>query len=249
MANITRTVIYPVPTEFYGDNQDTSRSGIATYVGPARITFWYENLGTDAEPDWEYQHSFDSEFPEDRDPPAGTRIVELNAETHTLHAIALWGGIAGPDLIETPAGPDSEPNPIIPDYLHFNEVFDLCSFNYDFENDRWPAQGVFSGEHTETDVVHGDGEQRTHGWHWVRQVRDQMLAQSDDKIPADAPEGFASEWREYRQKLRDLPATWNNVGNNTYLIVWPREPGDSARFSGVSPETGLSSTDVTTDES
>ena len=35
MANITRTVIYPVPTEFYGDNQDTSRSGIATYVGPA----------------------------------------------------------------------------------------------------------------------------------------------------------------------------------------------------------------------
>ena len=76
-----------------------------------------------------------------------------------------------------------------------------------------------------------------------------IIQASGYKIPADAPEGFASEWREYRQKLRDLPATWNNVGNNTYLIVWPREPGDSARFSGVSPETGLSSTDVTTDES
>ena len=51
------------------------------------------------------------------------------------------------------------------------------------------AEGFFSGEHTETDIVRGNGEQRTHGWHWVRQVRIRCLS-SDDKIPADAPEGL-----------------------------------------------------------
>ena len=118
--------------------------------------------------------------------------------------MALWGGISGPDLIETPAGPDSEPNPIIPDYLHFHEVFDMESFNYDFENDSLWKTGRFSGEHTEIDSP-GNGVQRTHGWDWVRQVRDLLLSNlSDSMVPADAPEGFASEWRTYRQKLRDL---------------------------------------------
>lgn len=248
MAQITKTIIYPVPTEFYGDNQDTNRSGICTYVGPDRITFWYENIGTEENPEWEQEHSFPSDPGETRDMPAGCRMVELDAEQYPMHAVALFGGIAGPDLIETPAGPDSEPNPILPDYLHFHEVFDMCSFDYDFENSRWP-EPRFSGEHTETETRHGDGIQRTHGWDWVRASRDLLLAQSDTQVPADAPEGYASEWRTYRQKLRDLPETWASVGNNTYLIVWPREPGDRADFHGESPETGLDSTDITTDES
>ena len=86
MAHITRTVIYPVPTEFYGDNQDTSRSGIATYVGPARITFWYENGYRGRILIGSISTCLTLSSPEDRDPPNGTRIVELNAETHTLHA-------------------------------------------------------------------------------------------------------------------------------------------------------------------
>ena len=52
-------------------------------------------------------------------------MVELDADQYPMHAVALFGGIAGPDLIETPAGPDSEPNPILPDYLHFHEVYDM----------------------------------------------------------------------------------------------------------------------------
>ena len=70
---------------------------------------------------------------------------------------------------------------------------------------------------------------------------DRLLVASDTQVPADAPEGYASAWRTYRQKLRDLPATWASVGDNTYLIVWPREPGDVELFQGDSPETGLDS--------
>ena len=238
MAQITKTVIYPVPTEFYGDNQDTNRSGIATYVGPDKITFWYENNGTDASPNWEVVHSFPSDEPEKRDPPAGARVVELNADTHPMNAIAMWGGIEGPDLIETPAGPDSEPNPIIPDYLHFNEVFDMCSFGYDMENSTW-NNGKFSGQHTE--ILLPDGESASFSWENVRDIRNRLLESSDSMVPADAPEGFASAWRTYRQKLRDLPSTWSSVGDKTYLIVWPREPGDVDKFTGDTPETGLAS--------
>lgn len=246
MAQITKTIVFPVPTEYYGDTQDTNRSGICTYTGPDRITFWYTNVGTEESPDWVQEHCFPTDTPEDRDPPADSRVVELNADTHPLNAVALWGGIAGPDLIETPAGPDSEPNPILPDYLHFHEVYDMESFDYDFATSLWKT-GRFSGEHTETTSTHGDGVQRTHGWDWVRTQRNQLLTASDSMVPADAPEAYASEWRTYRQKLRDLPSTWSGVGNNTYLIVWPREPGDVAGFTGDSPETGLSSTDTTTE--
>ena len=127
MAQITKTIVFPVPTEYYGDTQDTNRSGICTYTGPDRITFWYTNVGTEESPDWVQEHCFPTDTPEDRDPPADSRVVELNADTHPLNAVALWGGIAGPDLIETPAGPVSEPNPILPDYLHFHEVYDMES--------------------------------------------------------------------------------------------------------------------------
>ena len=50
MANITKTVLFPVPTVWMGQAQDTTRTGICTYVGPQNITFWYENKGTDASP-------------------------------------------------------------------------------------------------------------------------------------------------------------------------------------------------------
>ena len=244
MAQITKTIVYPVPTEWYGDTQDTNRSGICTYTGPDRITFWYMNNGTDADPKWEVEHSFPSDPGEDRDPPAGTRVIELNADTHPMNAVAMFGGILAPELIETPAGPESEPNPILPNYLYFNEVYDMCSFGYNFETSLWNT-GRFSGPHTELDLE-DESDSKSFGWEVVRKTRDVLLSQSDDKIPADAPAGYVSEWVSYRQKLRDLPTTWSSVGNNTYLIVWPREPGDRDAFTGDSPETGLDSTDTST---
>jgi len=247
MAEITKTVIYPIPTEWYSDTQDTNMSGICTYTGPDRITIWYRNIGTDENPKWTEEHSFPSDEPEDRKPPIDCRVVELNARTHTMNAIALWGGIEGPMMIETPAGPDTEPNPILNDYHHFHEVFDMCSFHYNFETESWNT-GRFSGPHTEEDEWSEEGEvQKTFGWDAVRSARDALLRQSDNKIPVDAPEEFARPWREYRQKLRDITNTWASVGDKTYLIVWPREPGDIDTFTGESPETGLDSTDTTTE--
>ena len=234
MAQITKTVIYPLPTEWYGDEQDNTKSGICTYVGPDKITLWYENYGTDENPSWELAHAFPSDPGEDRDPPFGAVVVELNADTHPLHVIANWGGIEQPNWIETPAGPDDEPNPILPDYHYFNEVFDMRSFGYNVETKSWNTPR-FSGPHTEE----ASGGQKTTGWDYVRVTRDRLLANSDNKIPADAPEDFSSAWKEYRQKLRDLPVKWASVGDKTYLIVWPREPGDMESFMGISNQSDL----------
>lgn len=247
MAQITKTVIYPLPTEWYGDEQDITKSGICTYVGPDKITMWWSNYGTDENPRWILDHSFPSDTPEDRDPPIGSRVIELDVNTHPLNAIALWGGIEGPNWIETPAGPDDEPNPILADYHHFNEVFDLRSFNYNFDTESWDT-GRFSGVHTEEDEWSDEGEQqKTFGWDWVRVTRNNLLRRSDTKIPADAPESFASAWREYRQKLRDLPEKWASVGEKTYLIVWPQEPDTLDMWNGVASNSSQVTVDVSTE--
>lgn len=233
MANITKTIIYPIPVKWYTDDQDTNASGICTYNGPDRITIWYRNIGTEENPKWVEEHSFPSDEPEDRDPPIDARVVELDARTHTMNAIALWGGIDGPMMIETPAGPDDEPNPVLADWHHFHEVFDMCSFHYNFETESWNT-GRFSGPHTEEDEWSEDGEvQKTFGWDVVRSARNRLLEASDNKIPVDAPATAFTEWRAYRQKLRDLPEKWASVGNDTYLIVWPTEPGDPGDDDGV----------------
>ena len=230
MANITKTVLFPVPTVWMGQAQDTSRTGICTYVGPQNITFWYENKGSDASPDWHQMHSFETGTI-DRDPPADAKVVTLDADLYPMNAIACYGGIEGPYQIETPAGPDSEPNPILNDYLHFQEVFDMLSLEYDHTNNKWPRDPVFSSDATEWNNTHSEGnsaaDSHTFGWDWVRTTRNQLLENSDDKIPNDAPTGFSSPWKDYRQKLRDLPTTWAGVGTETYRIVWPHEPDDT----------------------
>tara|TARA_B100001113_G_C20754172_1_gene467948 strand:- start:356 stop:592 length:237 start_codon:yes stop_codon:yes gene_type:complete len=47
---------------------------------------------------------------------------------------------------------------------------------------------------------------------------------SDSRIPEDAPESFKTAWKDYRTKLRNIPADWAGIGTATHLIVWPRDP-------------------------
>ena len=70
-----------------------------------------------------------------------------------------------------------------------------------------------------------DGSDTTFGWEWVRTIRNNMLTACDNRVPTDAANtDFAQTWKDYRQKLRDLPADWVGVGTATHLIVWPRDP-------------------------
>ena len=60
----------------------------------------------------------------------------------------------------------------------------------------------------------------------VRIQRDSLLKASDWTQIADAKLGdhTAEEWATYRQKLRDLPATYSKVSE----VVWPEDPPTAA---------------------
>lgn len=56
-------------------------------------------------------------------------------------------------------------------------------------------------------------------WERLRLRRDQLLAQSDFRMVADAP-WDVEPWAVYRQALRDLPDTTTDPR----LAVWPTTP-------------------------
>lgn len=224
MANITKTFLFPVPTEWMGQEQDDDNVGIATYNGPDRIKVRYY-LDANGNKTSRFYEAISGDRANVPDPPIDAYEVILNAETHPLHAAIIYGGVAGPELINVAAGPAEDPDPEIHAPDHLQEVYDCESFYWDPTanggDGAWSTP-VFSHSIGNNGVA--DEDDFSFGWEWVRATRDQLLAACDQRVPADAPEGFGAPWREYRQKLRDLPAAWAGVGTATHLVVWPRDP-------------------------
>jgi len=56
-------------------------------------------------------------------------------------------------------------------------------------------------------------------WSDIRETRNNLLAASDWRAMSDVPV-MSNEWRDYRQSLRDIPATYSSPSD----VVWPVEP-------------------------
>jgi hypothetical protein len=55
----------------------------------------------------------------------------------------------------------------------------------------------------------------------LRNTRDQLLKDCDDRFLADAPAGRGNQaWKDYRQALRDLPANTADPAD----VTWPTTP-------------------------
>ncbi len=72
--------------------------------------------------------------------------------------------------------------------------------------------------------AHEDG-QSSAAFSTLRFKRNELLTNSDWRVMPDSPlaDDKKTEWIDYRKKLRDLPASYNNstvVGT----ITWPTEP-------------------------
>jgi len=57
-------------------------------------------------------------------------------------------------------------------------------------------------------------------WDDIRQARNNMLHHSDEMFNFDTPEPLKTEWVEYRQLLRDLPAREQAKGNTPSTVYW-----------------------------
>jgi len=226
---ITKTVLYPVPTEWMGDDYDPDEVGVATYRGPRYwLTYWEPGTNNSLIEYFEVGHKDCG-----RVPVQGSVMQVLDVEENPLHAMALFGynHIEPPRQLEVAAGPSNVPNQTISDPYHFTEVFDMTSFYFDTENDRW-SEPKFSSD--TPDCVFPDDETVCFGWLNVRHVRNKMLEACDHEVAnANVPAEVLQPWLDYRQALRDLPADWADVGNHTHLIVWPEMP---AKTDGKLPD-------------
>tara|TARA_B100001250_G_scaffold254728_1_gene219166 strand:+ start:1496 stop:2287 length:792 start_codon:yes stop_codon:yes gene_type:complete len=245
MANITKTIIYPVPTVWKGQDQDDASIGIATYAGPAELTIHYDKIHVGTGGTFE-EHTnigrivkgvWDSDDTQIRPPGVEEIEVKLNCDLYPLHACSLWGGIAQPDVLEITAGPSADPNPFIMDPHYLNEVYDMRSFYWDATKNSgsggWStpkfSNAVPNESEKDDDIANADDDTYL-DWDTVRRVRNQMLESCDTKMSEDMPEAVKAPWKTYRQKLRDLPLDWAGVGTNTYLVQWPKDPQTQADF-------------------
>ena len=226
-AQVNKTFIFPVPTDWLGQEQDDANVGVATYIGPKNLKVWLE-LDENGEKTDQIFDTIDpskSDYPETL--PLNIYTVDLDADEHPEIAAALFGGVAGPEFIEVVCGPSSDPNPWIQDPAHFQEVYDMGSFGWDPTLNSgaggWKTPKFSAEQNPDNDPAIEQNEE-IWGWDWVRRERNALLHMSDSRIPEDAPESFKTAWKDYRTKLRNIPADWVGVGTATHLIVWPRDP-------------------------
>ena len=218
-TQVSKTFIFPVPTQWLGQEQDDANAGVATYNGPKNLKVWLEYDTDGVTKTDRIVDTVDPSRSDYPDPlPANMYAVDLDADEHPEQAAALYGGIAGPLHIEVQAGPSSDPNPYIEDPAHFAEVYDMNSFGWD------PTLNSGAGGWKTPRFSVWQPDETIYGWEWVREIRNKMLGASDNRIPEDASGAFKEEWKAYRQKLRDLPTDWAGVGTATHLVVWPRDP-------------------------
>lgn len=234
MANITKTIIFPTPTEWIGQEQSTTTVGIATYEGPEQIvTDWRKGENP---PIADRIMAFGSK---DAECPVAVDCVRvtLDAVKYPLHALNFWGQKYRGTRIVVDVGPADVDNPDIADPHDFQEVFDQQSFYWDEAANDW-STGSFK---VDGDLTGISTEGVHFGWDWVRAARDKMLDNTDGRVAAnDTPDSVKAPWLQYRQTLRDIPTDWAGVGTATHLIVWPKDPDEVGRgvTHGANPNPG-----------
>ena len=120
-------------------------------------------------------------------------------------------------------GDATAPDPNIMDPLSFSEAIDSRSMYYDVVKNEWSGV-VF--KYDDADISSSSGESSQFSWTMVRNVRNNMLTNSDTKINEDMPDAVKQPWLDYRKKLRDLPTDWSGIGTSTYLVAWPIAPDE-----------------------
>lgn len=225
---IEKTVLFPVPTELYGQEVDEYEVGIATYHGPRYLRTRWQRPDENGVVQIEGSHGvWDVEDPSGFMPcPADCVEVILDAEENPLQAIMLWGQAYPGDRMEVVCGPEDIGNPDIENPHSIMQALDPRSAKYDTVNGCWCPMEFTHDAPNDFDPENGT----SFSWKTARATRDQLLSMSDAKVAApDVPDSVKQPWIDYRQRLRDLPVEWAGVGTATYLIVWPMEPDVAAR--------------------
>ena len=90
------------------------------------------------------------------------------------------------------------------------------------------GESVIEGNYNvqEYKIIGGEAVAQTVSiWPGVRELRDNLLSQSDWTQLSDSPltDSKKTEWATYRQTLRDIPSSQSSVTDKSN-ITWPTEP-------------------------
>jgi hypothetical protein len=211
----------PLPNDFLVDHSfSDGKTQKYTYKGPDKIYLQINSEGKEV-----YGPLTEDDIMDGRPMPSDVvEWFEVDCEKNPL-ACQLRGPISN----EQPDYTEEVPHPNSPDLEGFPRVSYSLPLKPEDVFDKLSVT-VVDGEikvrpFTVSEKLHGtDGVNLT--WDDIRERRDQILAGTDGRINDDMPVEMIETWKNYRQVLRDFPATMQNAGvepNIAYYML-PDEP-------------------------
>lgn len=205
MGNIIKQFTYAIPNEYFGVDDSNGTVVNATYNGPDYIWVFVndETKKLDGIAPMTVENGGE-EYPA---PPGYTKVkVDASADTKLA-------GILMPELVTV----NDEKNLVVenlPDSQTHEYEYPLdidVAYNrheITFESNTWNTP------YHESVVT----------WDDIISERNALLESSDTRVATDMPDSVKQPWIDYRQKLRDLPTTWNGI--DAHKVQFPESPDD-----------------------
>jgi hypothetical protein len=200
ITTVTKTLTYKTPNEQWGNSDSEGKTATATYSGPDKFWVFVDNDTRKISPPFYNSMQDGDSIPV---PPGMTRVL-LSADIQDdLKIIAMLDRT----LFSEPDG-YAQTEEELPDgsiYTGFlpltvTDIYNIDTVTRNFESTSWE----FS--YRAASVT----------WNDIMNARNGQLTASDGRVAPDMPESLKAMWIEYRQKLRDFPAT---MGRGTVAEV------------------------------
>jgi hypothetical protein len=201
---ITKTFTFPVPDAYLYQTDTLKKTCEWTYIGPDKVWIFIDNITKKIVSRFHYTEKDNGH---DVPTPEGMTKVLVDANVDPIiislvHNEIDYGSL--PHTVEQlPDGTTyGHPVNIPPDH-----TYELTEIAYNTATGQFVKPYAWKPPHID--------------WETLKTVRVAGLASSDRKIRLALPEEVAA-WEEYRQKLRDLPATF--AGVDPWKVIFPPEP-------------------------
>lgn len=203
-TTITKTFTYPVPDKYLYQTDTLKRTCEWTYTGPDKVWVFVDNHTNKISSRFHYTEKDNGH---DVPTPIGmTKVMidaNVNPELISLFHNEIDYGTLPQTVEQLPEGTTyGHPVNVPPDH-----TYELTEIEYN------PTTGQFVKPYP-WKKPHMD-------WEMLKKVRESGLAASDRQLRLATPEQIPA-WEEYRQKLRDLPATF--AGVDPWKVIFPEEP-------------------------
>lgn len=204
---ITKTFSYPIPDDYLHLTSVENKVGSYTYTGPDKLWVFVDNETGKLHSGICYTDKDDGE-----DVPSGPGLTKVcvTAENDPEILSMIWLGdndyTALPTLAEQlpNGGVYSRVDPTPPDH-----TYELMDCVYNLENQTWVKPFPWKTPHMD--------------WETLRNARTNLLAESDKIIATKIlTQEQTAALEEYRQKLRELPTTFDGV--DPWKVPFPELP-------------------------